>query len=66
VHNHPLVAHGLPTGWDFWEGIDRRFLELCDEVVVLTVDGWRESAGVQAEIRIASQLGKLVRYLGPG
>ncbi|MBX3452499.1 MAG: DUF1937 family protein [Planctomycetaceae bacterium] len=37
----------------------------CDEVVVLTLDGWRESAGVQAEIRIAGELGKPVRYLAP-
>jgi hypothetical protein len=66
VHNHPLVAHGLPTGWDFWERIDRHFLARCDEVVVLKIDGWRESAGVQAEIRIAGELGKPVRYVAPG
>jgi hypothetical protein len=53
------------NGWDFWEWIDRHFLERCDEVVVLTVDGWRESAGVQAEVRIAGELGKPVRYVAP-
>jgi len=29
------------------------------------LDGWRESAGVQAEIRIAAVPGKPVRYLAP-
>jgi HEAT repeat protein len=28
-------------------------------------EGWRESAGVQAEIRIAAELGKPVRFLAP-
>jgi len=63
AHGHPIAAHGLPTDWRFWEPHDRRFLEQCDEVVVLMIDGWRESRGVQAEIQIAGELGKPVRYL---
>jgi hypothetical protein len=61
-HSHPIAQHGLPTDWSYWEWVDRRFLEVCDEVVVLTLDGWRESVGVRAEIRIANELGKDVRY----
>jgi len=64
VHSHPLVAFALPTGWDFWERIDRAYLARCDEVVVLMLDGWRESAGVRAEIALAHDLGKPVRFLG--
>jgi hypothetical protein len=37
-------------------------LRRCDEVVVLMLDGWERSEGVQAEIRIAEALGKPVRY----
>ena len=37
----------------------------CDEVVVLMLEGWRKSAGVQAEIRFAAELKKPIRYLGP-
>lgn len=65
VHGHPLVDHGLPTEWPFWERFDREHLRRCDELVVLTLDGWRESVGVTAEIRIAGELGKPVRYLVP-
>jgi nucleoside 2-deoxyribosyltransferase len=64
VHSHPLVAFALPTGWDFWEPIDRAYLARCDEVVVLMLDGWRESTGVRAEIAVARELGKPVRFLG--
>jgi len=65
AHGHCICTHGLPTGWRFWEPFDRQQMEHCDEVVVLMLDGWRESVGVQAEIRIAVELGKPVRYLGP-
>lgn len=65
AHSHPLAQHGLPGNWHFWERYDRAFLERCDEVLVLMLDGWEESVGVQAEIRIARELGKPVRYLAP-
>jgi nucleoside 2-deoxyribosyltransferase len=65
VHSHPLVEHGLPTGWAFWERIDREHIARCDEVVVLMLDGWEKSVGVQAEMQIARELGKPVRFLSP-
>jgi hypothetical protein len=65
AHGHPIAAFGLPTNWRFWEPFDRYQLERCSEVVVLTLDGLETSEGVQAEIRIADELGKPVRYLGP-
>jgi hypothetical protein len=60
VHSHPL---GLPADWKFWEGFDREYLVRCDEVVVLMLDGWQDSFGVQAELTIARELGRPVRYL---
>ena len=65
AHPHPIAEFGLPTEWAFWERQDRGFLEHCNEVIVLTLDGWDESLGVQGEIRIARELGKPVRYLAP-
>jgi len=40
-------------------------LAACDEVVVLMLDGWDESAGVREEVRLARGFGKPVRYLAP-
>lgn len=64
-HSHPIAQYGLPTDWSFWERQDREHLARCDEVVVLLLDGCRESRGVRAEIRLAEALGKPVRYLIP-
>lgn len=63
AHSHPIAQHGLPTDWSYWERADRAFIEVCDDVVVLKLDGWRESEGVQCEIQIATELGKPVRYI---
>lgn len=63
VHSHPLAEHGLPGDWPFWERIDRAFLERADELLVLQLDGWRESVGVGREIAIATELGKPVGFI---
>jgi hypothetical protein len=66
AHSHPLVEYGLPANWSFWQRYDQELLARCDELVVLMLPGWCESVGVQAEIQIARELGKPVRYLAPG
>jgi hypothetical protein len=65
AHSHVLVEHGLPSDWSFWERFDRTLLERCDELLVLTLPGWQESVGVQAEIQIARELNIPIRYLDP-
>jgi nucleoside 2-deoxyribosyltransferase len=65
AHSHPIAAYGLPTDWSYWERDARLHLKTRAEVVVLTLDGWRESVGVAAELAIAAELGLPVRYLSP-
>jgi hypothetical protein len=60
-----MAQYGLPSTWAFWRGQDYAFLERCDELVVLMLDGWGESVGVQGEIGIAQELGKPIRFLSP-
>jgi nucleoside 2-deoxyribosyltransferase len=65
AHCHSIGLHGLPGDWNFWKDFDRAFLEICDEVWVLMIDGWQESKGVHAEINIAVSLGKSVVFVKP-
>ena len=65
-HSHPIAEAGdLPRGFDYWEAFDRAYLAHCCKLIVLRLDGWRESVGVQAEIRIAGELGLPIEYLDP-
>ena len=65
VHSHCLAAHGLPTAWEYWHPIDREYLSLSDVLAVLTIEGWRKSEGVAAEIQLAGEFGIPVVYVTP-
>jgi len=65
VYGHPLVQHGLPVDWSFWQRWGRELLTRCDEVIVLQLDGWIDSVGVQAEIALARTLGKPLQFVEP-
>ncbi len=65
-HTHPIkeVSEGkLPGGWEYWEGFDRQFLNVCKKIIVIRIPGWEESKGVQAEIKICQELGIPVEYI---
>ena len=57
------MGFGLPPDWSFWARQDEAHLRRCNQVLVLPVDGWKESQGVQAEIEIAKWLGIPVSYV---
>lgn len=64
AHTHPIaIAGDLPTNWEFWEKFDRDFIKFSDELWVAKMEGWEKSKGVTAEIKIALELGKQIRFL---
>ncbi len=64
AHTHPIsVASKLPGDWQYWEGYDRAIIKNCKCLVVLKLEGWEQSKGVQSEINIAKELGLSVEYI---
>ena len=65
THSHPLYVLRPETGADFksWQAFDEWMIRNCDEIWVLTLDGWKQSVGVQAEIAYAKKIWKPVRYV---
>jgi hypothetical protein len=64
-HSHPIAKHGLPTDWVFWKKYDSAILKRCDELWVLMLPGWESSKGLQAEIKIAREMGMPVEFVEP-
>lgn len=63
-HSHCLIeAGGCPVGWEYWQTFDRAIIEISKVVVVLCLDGWKESVGVQAEIAIAREIGIPISFV---
>jgi hypothetical protein len=66
AHTHPIALKGdLPLGWEYWEQYDRKILEACTDLWVVTIDGWKESKGIAAEITIAGEMGLPIKYIEP-
>lgn len=70
--NHPWVENltdenktFLKSDWLFWQEFDIALIEKCDELWVATMEGWKDSVGVNAEINIAKSLNLPIRYVNP-
>jgi len=68
----PLLMHlvrcytdKLPGDWNFWGSYSITLLKKADFVVVLTIDGWDSSEGVEQEINYAKDEGIEIIYLHP-
>lgn len=63
THNHSLLSNTLKSCWEYWKNYDLTMLSRCDTLLVLTIEGWEDSVGVQEEIRHAEDLGKDIIYI---
>ena len=51
--SHPInlsLAKNMPGEKLDWAPLDKAFMDKCDEIIILELDGWKESGGVQREI----------------
>lgn len=66
-HCHEIAKlHKLPTDFEFWKKQDEIFIGVCQELHVIQLEGWDVSVGVQAEIKIAEESCKEVKYWSVG
>lgn len=56
-------AGNLPNDWSFWMNFCLDLLKHCDEIYVLTIDGWNVSKGVREEIEFAKQNNIPITYI---
>jgi NTP pyrophosphatase (non-canonical NTP hydrolase) len=66
IHNSPIKRIAdLGSSWEDWEQFDLDMLSRCDAVMVLKIDGWERSVGVQAEIDYAQTNNIPIYYTDP-
>lgn len=62
--SHPIaISNDLPLTFEFWQKQNHEFIRWCEEVYVLTIDGWKTSNGIKDEIEFATEIGRKVRYI---
>ena len=66
VHCHEMAVNaGLPTDAAFWQDYNHAMIDQADELLVLTIEGWQQSVGVNEEITYAADLGLPIRLMTP-
>ncbi len=55
---------GLADDWNFWSEYSYKLLAICDAMMVITLDGWEQSVGLQAEIEYCNKNKIPVQYIG--
>jgi hypothetical protein len=66
VHCYQLALdHVLPDDFEFWHDYNFATLAHCDSLLVLAIDGWKDSKGVQGEIAEAERLDLPIKLLTP-
>lgn len=58
-----LAEKHSSMGSDYWCDFDEAFMDVCSEMIILTIDGWKESNGIKREMQYFQKQGKLVRFV---
>jgi hypothetical protein len=65
-HGHGITKEfNLPGDWEYWKKIDRIVLPMCMSMVILIIDGWKDSKGILAELQMAGPLHRPLALLRP-
>ena len=66
THGHAIAErHDLPLEFVWWSHQCLTMLEKAKKLIVLRIDGYAESVGVQAEIRYAEKNNIPIGYVNP-
>lgn len=67
AYGHPLLDFTeLPYDWPFWSNFCLTFLDRCDEMHVLMMEGWDKSRGVTEEIEFARENNIPIKFIDNG
>jgi Domain of unknown function (DUF1937) len=68
AHSHSIAqfANIDPVDHEFWVRADTPFVNACDGLIVLTIEGWRTSKGVYHERTQFFLANKPIFYMGRG
>lgn len=66
AHGHAISkAEPLPADWDFWKRQCDPMIDAAAALIVLTMDGWQDSVGLNYEIATFLVAQKPILYLSP-
>lgn len=64
--HHIAADYELPKDANYWLRQNLAFLSRCDRLLVLQLEGWEDSEGVQREIEFATENNIPIEYISLG
>jgi hypothetical protein len=63
---HPVVErYNIPNDFTYWKDYSLQLLAKCDTLYVIELDGWKESKGVETEIKFARDKQLSIWFVDP-
>ena len=64
TYGHTLLDfHKMPSDWQFWQNFCSQILYKCDKLLVVKMEGWDKSSGVEEEMSIARDHNIPIEYM---
>lgn len=60
-----LAGSAGTLGSDFWVRFDEAFMDACSEMLIVDINGWRNSEGIKREVKYFSDSKKRIRLISP-
>jgi hypothetical protein len=58
-----LAGEASTLGTQYWTTFDEAFMDVCSEMLVVDISGWKESEGIKREMDHFRACGKSIRYV---
>lgn len=63
--HHIAIKYGLLGTFEYWKTLDEQFICASKNIIVVMLDGWKKSNGINLEISIAKANKIPIEYLDP-
>lgn len=62
LKNLVCMTGDLPQTWDYWKEYSKVLMSRCDYLIVVMLEGWSTSEGINGEIALANELSIPIHY----
>lgn len=63
--HHIAKKYKLPGTFEYWLRLDEEFIKVSKKLLIITLPGWKESKGVNEEIKLAKKYNIPIEYIDP-
>ena len=63
--HHIAKRYALPGTFEYWLELDEEFIKISSKLLIITLPGWKESSGVNGEIKLANKYDIPIEYIDP-